>query len=84
MFPIETNYAKIIRMMIENGAQVNAGNKTGNTALHQAAAAGNDEAIKLLLKYGADIYIKNKYVFFVRKFKKKLRNKLVNNSNNNK
>lgn len=46
--------APALKRLIEAGAQVNADDGTGFTALHQAAVRGNTDAVRLLLAYGAD------------------------------
>ena len=48
------NRNKIIAILLDNGADPNAKNFIGDTALHHAASAGNIEAVKLLLAAGAD------------------------------
>lgn len=57
----ETQYARILKQMIDAGVDVNAQNEYGDTPLHQAAASGNDDAIILLLKSKAKIMITNSY-----------------------
>ena len=44
----------ISKDLLEHGAQVNASQQAGWTPLHQAAASGNVELLKLLLSHGAD------------------------------
>jgi uncharacterized protein len=44
----------ILRMLVENGADVNARQQQGFTALHAAAQNGDAEAIRVLLAHGAD------------------------------
>ena len=51
-------YLKIIKFLIENGADVNATNKNGETALFKAR---NLEVAKILIKQGADVNAKDKY-----------------------
>jgi ankyrin repeat protein len=53
---------KIIKLLLENGADANTKNKDHNTPLHIALDAPNPdtEIIKLLLENGADANIKNK------------------------
>lgn len=53
------NYEDNIKAMLKAGADVNAKDKNGKTALMYAADAGNDETIKELLKAGANIQAKD-------------------------
>lgn len=46
-----------VQLLIENGADVNATNKTGETALHKAAEIDRHTMVKLLLENGADVNI---------------------------
>ena len=52
------NY-EIAKMLIEKGANVNAQDKNGKTALFYASASNNDDVAVLLLKSGADADIKD-------------------------
>lgn len=59
---IETIYRnnfQAARFLIENGANVNAGNHWNNTPLHLVARQGNEEFVKLLLAHGAQVNAKN-------------------------
>jgi ankyrin repeat protein len=49
-----------IKLFVEMGADVNAVNEQGNTALHLAAQRGNDRAIEYLVSKGAKLDVKNK------------------------
>lgn len=49
----------IIRALVRAGADVNAANHKGETALHKAAKCGSKAIVKVLLGYGADIYARN-------------------------
>jgi ankyrin repeat protein len=59
VFPIHSaaagNYTEIVRMLIENGAQVNVKQQAGSTPLHSAAQNGNLEMLILLLENGAEV-----------------------------
>ena len=44
----------ITRMLIDSGAEINVAQEGGWTPLHEAAAHGNDELVRLLLENGAD------------------------------
>ena len=54
----EGNYYQL-KQLLENGANANAKNENGYTALMNAAGMGNLEICQLLIKYGADINTKN-------------------------
>lgn len=43
------------KLLLENGAEVNAKNKPGWTPLHSAAGKGHTELCKLLLDHGAEV-----------------------------
>ncbi|MBI4929092.1 MAG: ankyrin repeat domain-containing protein [Anaerolineae bacterium] len=47
-------HLNIARRLLEHGAQVNASQAGGFTALHAAAQNGQLEMVKILLEYGAD------------------------------
>ena len=49
----------IVQYLIDQGADVNAKDDTGNTPLHRAAANGNNEAVKFLVSRGADVNAKS-------------------------
>ena len=53
------NQAEVARLLIEAGADVNAGTDEGWTALMAAANAGSIEVVKLLLQAGADVNAKD-------------------------
>jgi ankyrin repeat protein len=50
---------ELARLVLEAGAQPNAKQQGGFTALHEAAANGNLTLIELLLKHGGDAEIEN-------------------------
>lgn len=50
----------IIKLLLANGALVNARDKVGQTALSLAAAVGNVDALKVLLRAGAYIHTRDK------------------------
>ncbi|KAL8789438.1 MAG: hypothetical protein Q9213_001195 [Squamulea squamosa] len=50
----------VIRALVKAGADINATNRTGETALHAAAVNGNTTIVKVLLASGADIYAQNR------------------------
>jgi ankyrin repeat protein len=45
---------------LDGGAEVNAANQVGDTALHTAAARGNAPLVQLLVDHGAKVDVKNK------------------------
>jgi ankyrin repeat protein len=49
-----------VRVLLDAGADVNAADETGNTALHRAASSGFDPIVQLLADRGAKVDIKNK------------------------
>lgn len=57
----EEEHSDIVRMLIAAGADVNAQNIVGNTALHYAALWGNTDIAEQLLAAGADTNIANDY-----------------------
>ena len=59
MFAAQYNRTDVIRLLLQNGADVNRRNLSGNTAVHWAAGWNKPEAIALLVKHGASINIKN-------------------------
>jgi ankyrin repeat protein len=46
--------AEITRLLIERGADVNAAQTAGYCPLHQAAVAGREDLVRMLLDAGAD------------------------------
>jgi uncharacterized protein len=52
--------AQAVAKAVELGADVNAANPAGDTALHLVATAGNDSAVELLANHGANVNAKNK------------------------
>jgi uncharacterized protein len=59
VYPIHSaaagNYTDIVRMLIDNGAQVNVKQQAGSTPLHSAAQNGNLEMLILMLEHGAEV-----------------------------
>lgn len=49
-----------VEMLLEAGADVNATEKDGGTALTIAVAHGHTEVVRVLLRWGADVNIVNK------------------------
>ena len=54
-------YYDICEFLIKKGININDIQKDGSTPLHVASFYGQDLIVKLLIDYGADITIKNKY-----------------------
>ncbi|MCJ8209325.1 ankyrin repeat domain-containing protein [Mucilaginibacter sp. RS28] len=52
------NYTPIVKLLIENGAEVNVTQQAGTTPLHTAAQNGNLELLILLLENGASVDIR--------------------------
>ena len=50
----------LVKLFVENGADVNAVNNTGSSALHYAAQQGNEKMVEYLMAKGAKSDIKNK------------------------
>ena len=50
---------KVVALLLEAEADVNAKNRDGSTPLHSAAFLGQYETAKLLLENGADVNIRN-------------------------
>ncbi len=55
---------QILELLLNNGADINARNKIGMTALMKYALEGKTELVKLLLEHGADINIKSELTAF--------------------
>ncbi len=49
-----------VKLLLDRGAQIEASNKDGLTALHWASSNGHDATVKLLLDRGAQIEASNK------------------------
>lgn len=47
--------AKIVELLLRNGANVNHQNEIGKAAIHRAVEYDQDEIVDLLLRYGADV-----------------------------
>ena len=52
-------HTKVVALLLEHGANINARSRDGGTALHAAAFLGRAETVKLLLDKGADTIIQN-------------------------
>jgi hypothetical protein len=54
------NAVNVIRVLLENKANVNLQAADGNTPLHLAARWGSKDALTLLVSAGGDLHLKNK------------------------
>lgn len=52
-------HTKVVALLLEHGADVNAKGRDGSTALHTAAFFGRPETVKFLLEKGADPTLRN-------------------------
>jgi ankyrin repeat protein len=50
-------------LCLDHGAEINAFNSNGLTAMHRAAARGADKVVKYLAEHGAILDLKNKAGF---------------------
>ena len=53
------NQTDVVRYLLNNGANVNKQNSSGNTALHFAFESNSTDAMRILLQHGARKDIKN-------------------------
>ena len=58
MWAARTGHEAVVRLLLEEGADVNAKNKSGETALMGAANKGYETIVRLLLEKGADVNMK--------------------------
>jgi ankyrin repeat protein len=49
----------VVRLLLEKGADVEAKDNNGGTALYRAAGSGHEAMVRLLLEKGADVEAKN-------------------------
>lgn len=56
---VQTAHRALITLLLDSGADINARDRLGSTALHCAAAYGDEQAVRLLLDRGAEIEAKN-------------------------
>ncbi len=53
-------HSECVALLLENGADVNARDDSGDTALNVARELGNEDMARLLLDGGADVGVRNK------------------------
>jgi hypothetical protein len=56
----EPQFVEALKLLVEHGANVNAANDRGDTAMHGAAARGADLIVQFLADHGAKLNVKNK------------------------
>lgn len=61
MIAVSGGKYEIAKMLLENHADVNISNKTGQIALHYAASKNNLQMLNLLLENGSNINTRDKY-----------------------
>lgn len=54
---------EVVRELLKRGANVDAATKKGNTALHIASLAGQEEVVKLLVQHGASVNVQSQNGF---------------------
>ncbi|KAJ8119646.1 hypothetical protein ONZ43_g3450 [Nemania bipapillata] len=63
------SYPDILRLLLDSGADVNAVDPLGNTAINSASQGGIIDSVKMLVEKGADVNHKNQYgwspIFYV-------------------
>ncbi|XP_043237792.1 oxysterol-binding protein-related protein 1-like [Amphibalanus amphitrite] len=52
-------HTRVVELLLEHGADINAVNQCGDTPLHKAAHIGHEELVLLLLKHGASVSVVN-------------------------
>ena len=62
MQPSFEKLERIIRLLVESGIDINAVDKTGQTALHYAAKTGNLAALEILCGLGANPNIRSNWI----------------------
>ena len=55
----DNNQTDVVRYLLNNGANVNKQNSSGDTALHFAFCSNSTDAMRILLQHGARKDIKN-------------------------
>ena len=57
---IEGGAIEVIKLLMERGADLNAFNTNGQTALHRAAQRGADQLVRFLAENGAKLDMRDK------------------------
>ncbi len=61
MFREEDAAERIVRLLVDNGAELNAKQRGGTTPLHHAVARGSTTLVKCLIELGADPFLKDDF-----------------------
>ena len=61
MYAAQNNRLEITKLLIDSGADLNAKNRYGNTALIRSVLSKSPETAKLLIEAGADLNIQNDF-----------------------
>ena len=56
---VREGHLEILKLLLQNGVDVNARDNEGNSALLLASGFGRDDIVEFLLDHGADIYMTN-------------------------
>jgi len=56
---LEVGYEKIVKLLLENGADINAQDEYCDSALYAASSKGYEAIVKLLLEKGADVNVRS-------------------------
>jgi ankyrin repeat protein len=55
MIALENGYAEVAKLLLENGADINATDSLGRTALHQAYSTANTDTLDVPLRVRVDL-----------------------------
>lgn len=78
MFAAFNKHADIVTLLLDHGADVNAANQLGQTALHLATVKGHTEVVEKLLVQQADVSIKDSAGWSPRQIAKYNKSKDIN------
>ncbi|TKI69032.1 hypothetical protein FCU45_08715 [Sulfurimonas crateris] len=79
----ESNGEKILKLLVDNGADINAKNNIGMTPLMHYALKGQDRLVKILLENGADINAKSEMTAYELAGNDEIKNLIKDTKNNN-